>query len=236
MTNPPYDKIDWLPQGKEVKALSMASIVPFESDSVRGFLHRPKVAAAQGLVLTHGAGGNCRMPLLIESATTFAAADVCVLRCDLPFRQRRPTGPPPPSTAAADRAGLRDAVAALRQLVSGRLFLGGQSYGGRQAAMLAADEPGLVDALLLFSYPLHPPGKPDRLRTEHFPRLRAPAIFVQGTADPFGSIAELQQAVTLIPAPTRIIPIDGAGHDLRRGRFDCTEVVAALLAIADGLA
>ena len=127
-------------------------------------------------------------PLLAAAADAFADAGLWVLRCDLPFRQRRPTGPPSPATAAADREGLRSAVEAMRELVPGAVFLGGQSYGGRQATMLAADEPELAAGLLLFSYPLHPPGKPDRLRTEHFPRLRVPAVFVQGTADPFGSI------------------------------------------------
>ena len=100
--------------------------------------------------------------------------------------------------------------------------------------MLAADEPDLATALLLFSYPLHPPGKPDRLRTEHFPRLRVPALFVQGTADPFGSIAEVSAAIAAIPAATQIIAIDGAGHDLRRGRFDLPSIAAAFLALVAG--
>jgi len=208
----------------------MAQIAPFETEGVRGFLHRPDGAGSGGLILTHGAGGNCNAPLLVAAAGAFSAAGLHVLRIDLPFRQRRPTGPPSPANAAADRAGLRQAVAALRPIVPGPITLGGQSYGGRQATMLAADEPGLVEALLLFSYPLHPPGKPERLRTEHFPRLRVPALFVHGTADPFGSIAELRQAVSLIPAPTQVIPIDGAGHDLKRGRFNLAAVVAAALA------
>jgi hypothetical protein len=205
----------------------MASALPFDRPGVRGFLHRPQHADGRGLVLTHGAGGNCSGPLLIAAAGAFAAIGLHVLCCDLPFRQRRPTGPPSPSTAAADRAGLRLAVAAMRDLVSGPVILGGQSYGGRQATMLAADEPAVAAALLLFSYPLHPPGRPDRLRTEHFPRLRAPAVFVQGAADPFGSIVELRSARSLIPAPTKLIAIEGAGHDLKRGRFDLAPVVAA---------
>jgi hypothetical protein len=110
------------------------------------------------------------------------------------------------------------------------VILGGQSYGGRQATLLAAEEPDLARTLLLFSYPLHPPEKPDRLRTEHFPRLGIPALFVHGTADPFGAIAELRAAVALIPAPTQIIPVEHAGHDLRRGRFDLGAAVAASLA------
>jgi hypothetical protein len=184
------------------------------------------------LVLTHGAGGNCNAPLLIEVAGAFAAAGVTVLRCDLPFRQRRPKGPPSPSAAAADRAGLKAAVEAMRGEVPGPIYLGGQSYGGRQASVLAADEPAVAPGLLLLSYPLHPPGRPDRPRIEHFPRLRAPAVFVQGTADPFGSIAELSAAIVAIPTAVRLIPIEGAGHDLRRGRFDLAPVVEALLASA----
>jgi len=205
----------------------MVQIVPFEREDVSGFLHRPEGAASGGVVLTHGAGGNCNAPLLVAAAAAFSAAGFEALRIDLPFRQRRPKGPPSPAGAAADRAGLRVAVAALRAIVAGPITLGGQSYGGRQATMLAADEPRLVEALLLFSYPLHPPGKPDRLRTEHFPHLSVPALFVHGTADPFGSIAELRQAVSLIPSPVQVMPIEGAGHDLRRGRFDLGAVVAA---------
>jgi uncharacterized protein len=208
----------------------MTQLAPFETEGVRGFLHRPDRAASGGLVLTHGAGGNYNAPLLVAAAAAFGAAGIQVLRIDLPFRQRRPTGPPSPANAAADRAGLRQAVAALRAMVSGPITLGGQSYGGRQATMLAADEPGLAEALLLFSYPLHPPGKPERLRAEHFPRLAVPALFVQGTADPFGSIAELRLAVSVIPALVQVMPIEGAGHDLKRGRFDLGAVVAAALA------
>jgi uncharacterized protein len=216
------------------EGMLVTEFVPFEHGSVRGFLHRPQGAARQGLVLTHGAGGNCRAPLFVAAAEAFSAAGLSVLRCDLPFRQRRPSGPPSPSGAAADRAGLREAVLALRGIVVGPVSLGGQSYGGRQATLLAADEPELAAALILFSYPLHPPGKPDRLRTEHFPRLRVPALFVQGTADPFGSIAEVSAASAAIPAATQLLPIDGAGHDLRRGRFDLAAVVAAFLGLAPG--
>jgi predicted alpha/beta-hydrolase family hydrolase len=182
-----------------------------------------------GLVLTHGAGGNCEAPLLVAAAAAFSGAGLAVLRVDLPFRRKRPKGPPSPSGAAADRAGLRVAVLAMRELAPGPVLLGGQSYGGRQATLLAADEPGLAGALLLFSYPLHPPGKPERRRVEHFPRIATPSLFVQGTADPFGAIAELEAAITAIPAPTRLIPIQGAGHDLKRGRFDLAAVAAATM-------
>lgn len=206
----------------------MASAEPFTAVGVRGFLHRAVDSAERGLVLTHGAGGNCQMPMLVAIATAFCEAGFDVLRCDLPFRQRRPNGPPSPSGAAADREGLRLAVAALHELGPARIIMGGQSYGGRQATMSAADQPDLVEGLLLLSYPLHPPGRPERLRTEHFPRLRVPCVFVQGTVDPFGSPAELRDAISLIPALVHVITIDGAGHDLKRGRFDLSAVVATV--------
>ncbi len=209
------------------------SAAAFQQGGVRGFLHQPDQPSGDGLVLTHGAGGNCAAPLLVAVAQAFAASGLVVLRCDLPFRQLRPKGPPSPSGAARDRAGLREAVDALRPMLSGRVFLGGQSYGGRQATMLAADEPGLVDGLLALSYPLHPPGKPERSRTEHFPRLQVPIVFVQGTADPFGSVTELRAAIALIPAPAKVIEIDGAGHDLRRGHFALDPVVTVLTAPRD---
>lgn len=198
---------------------------------VRGFLHRPATPLQDGLVLTHGAGGNCRAPLLVALAEVFAEAGVTVLRCDLPFRQSRPFGPPRPGDAARDRDGLRNAVAAARRLVSGRLFLGGQSYGGRQCTMLCTDQPGLVEGLLLLSYPLHPPGKPDQLRVQHLPKLQRPAFFVHGTRDPFGSPGEMESALSLIPSTTRLLQIEGAGHDLGfKGKARRDELPALVLA------
>ena len=200
----------------------------FEAEGVRGFLHRAKGGSGDALALTHGAGGDCDAPLLRAVAEAFQAAGVTVLRFDLPFRQRRPKGPPGPADAAKDRAGERAAVAALRRFAAGRIFLGGLSYGGRQASLLAAEEPDVADGLLFLSYPLHPPGKPDRMRTAHFPKLRTPSVFVHGTGDPFGSIPEMEAALAAIPAPHRLIVVDGAGHDLKRGRFDLSPIVHAL--------
>lgn len=181
---------------------------------VRGFVHRPEHSNHQGLVFTHGAGGNAKAGLLAAVAEAFTDAGFTVLRCDLPFRQSRSFGPPRPSDAARDQAGLRNAVLAMRKLVSGRVFLGGQSYGGRQATMLCAKEHDLAHGLLLTSYPLHPPGKPTQLRVQHFPELRTPALFVSGTRDPFGCIDEIQASIKLIPAKTRLVSADGVGHDL----------------------
>jgi len=196
----------------------MASIELIEDSAaapvVRGFLHVPEHATGVGIVLTHGAGGNANGPLLVAVAEAFAAAGITALRCDLPFRQARPSGPPYPAMAAQDRAGLKRAVAVLGERVAGKVYLGGHSYGGRQATMLAAEEPGLVAGLLLQSYPLHPPGKPGAPRTAHFSKLTTPALFVQGTRDPFGSIDEMRAALPLLAGPHELIAVDGVGHDL----------------------
>src|SRR5438309_6405869 len=117
--------------------LTMSAIQEFTDltadPPVRGFLHEPVRPKGEALVLTHGAGANCQSRLLLALATAFADAGFLVLRCDLPFRQSRPHGPPFPAMAARDREGLRRAFAAMRQKTAGRIFLGGHSYGGRQA-------------------------------------------------------------------------------------------------------
>jgi uncharacterized protein len=199
--------------------------------AVRGFLHVPDTANGDGLVLTHGAGSNASAPLLVALAEAFAGAGFTVLRCDLPYRQSRPYGPPGPGDAARDRAGLTNAVAAINSKLSGRIFLGGHSYGGRQSSMLCAEEPELVTGLVLLSYPLHPPRRPEQLRTQHFTSLRTAALFVQGTRDPFGSIAEVEQALKLINAKTKLLTVEGAGHDLGfKGKAKRGELASEILA------
>jgi uncharacterized protein len=191
---------------------------------VRGFLHTPATPNGGGIVLTHGAGANAQAPLLRSLAEAFADAGFTILRCNLPFRQLRSFGPPASGEAMRDRAGIKNAVAALKKLGAGpaaagspareRIYLAGHSYGGRQSSMLSAEESELARGLLLLSYPLHPPRRPEQQRTQHLPDLHTPALFVQGTRDPLGSIAELERALKMIPARTKLMPREGAGHDL----------------------
>lgn len=197
------------------------SVERFEDEAsapaVRGFAHRPAHATRDAVVLTHGAGGDGNAPLLVALCDEFAQHGFAALRCDLPYRQARPSGPPRGSDQE-DRAGLKRAVEVLRDEVGGRVLLGGISYGGRQATMLLAEEPQLADGLLVLSYPLHPPGKPQQLRTKHLPGLKLPTLFVSGDKDPFGSPAELEAALSLIPSKPRLMIVEGAGHDLGYGR------------------
>ncbi len=188
----------------------------FERELVRGYLHEPEGSSDAGpraaMALFHGAGSNCQAPLLKAVAEAFASAGWLVLRGDLPYRQERSSGPPR-GNGSKDRDGIRRAAEELRKLAPGvPLCLAGHSYGGRQCSMVATEHPAAARALLLLSYPLHPPGEAEKPRTAHFPDLRTPGLFVHGTRDPFGSIAELEEALRLIPARTRLIAVQGAPH------------------------
>jgi predicted alpha/beta-hydrolase family hydrolase len=188
-------------------------------DAIAGIAHQPEGTPKGAVVLTHGAGGNRESPMLIRLCDEWARRGFLAIRYDLPYRRRRPKGPPSGS-AVSDRTGIAEAVALVRTLTDGPVLAGGHSYGGRQTSMAVADDGVVVDVLTLFSYPLHPPGKPERARTEHLPRISAPTVFTHGTADPFGTLDELRPAAALIPAPTVIVEVTGARHDLGSKKLD----------------
>jgi predicted alpha/beta-hydrolase family hydrolase len=134
---------------------------------------------------------------------------------DFPYRKagrRAPDRPPVLLAAVQEEAA---ALAARAHVRPNRIVLGGRSMGGRIASMAVAD--GLpAGGLLLISYPLHPPGRPDRPRTEHLPRLTVPCLFISGTRDAFGTPAELEAATATIPGPVTQHWIEGGTHDLQR--------------------
>jgi predicted alpha/beta-hydrolase family hydrolase len=187
-------------------------------DEIAGVAHEPKGKAKGAVVLTHGAGGSRESPLLIKICDEWASRGWLAVRYNLPYRRRRPKGPPSGS-ATTDQAGVVEAIELARTLTKGPVIAGGHSYGGRMTSMVIADE-AAVDVLTLFSYPLHPPGKPERTRTEHLSRITAPTVFTHGTADPFGTIDELRPAAALIAAPTEIVEVTGARHDLGSKKLD----------------
>jgi predicted alpha/beta-hydrolase family hydrolase len=189
-------------------------------DQIAGIAHEPDGAPKGVVVLTHGAGGNRESELLQRVCDEWARRGWLAIRYNLPYRRRRPTGPPSGS-AASDRAGVDEAITLCRTLTDGPLIAGGHSYGGRQTSMVVAEaNPAQVDVLTLFSYPVHPPGKPERPRTEHLPDITVPTVFTHGTSDPFGTPAEVRDAAALIAAPIEVVEITGARHDLRSKTLD----------------
>jgi len=167
-----------------------------------------------GLILAPGASAGRDQPALVAIDDALAPSGVHVERIDFPYRlagRRAPDRPPVLIAAVVDAARL---VAGAWHVAPRRVALGGRSMGGRICSMAVAD--GLpAAALVLVSYPLHPPGRPDRLRTEHFGRLELPCLFVSGTRDAFGSPMELEVATGAIPGPVTHVWIDGGDHGLR---------------------
>ncbi|GCA98178.1 alpha/beta family hydrolase [Mycolicibacterium sp. NCC-Tsukiji] len=201
-------------------------------EDIAGIAHEPDGTPTGVVLLTHGAGGNRDAPLIIRLCDEWASHGWLAIRYNLPYRRRRPKGPPS-NSAASDQAGIVEAIELAHTLTDGPVIAGGHSYGGRMTSMVAAQGADLA-ALTLFSYPLHPPGKPERARTEHLGQIKVPTVFTHGTADPFGSIDELTAAAQLIPAPTELIEITGARHDLGSKTLDvpALAVAAALVFVA----
>ncbi|MDH6243889.1 alpha/beta family hydrolase [Mycobacterium sp. OTB74] len=187
-------------------------------DDIAGVAHQPDGKPTGAVLLTHGAGGNRDSPLLIRICDEWARNGWLAIRYNLPYRRRRPKGPPSGS-AASDQQGIIDAIELARTLTDGPVIAGGHSYGGRMTSMVAADGADLA-VLTLFSYPLHPPGKPERARTAHLSAITSPTVFTHGTADPFGTIDELRAAAALIDGPAEIVEITGARHDLNSKTLD----------------
>jgi uncharacterized protein len=176
------------------------------------------------LLLAPGAGSDRNHSCLV--AIEQAVKPLPVERMDFPYRK---AGRKPPDRAPVLLAAVVAEAEALVQRAKkkpGTLLLGGRSMGGRICSMAVAD--GLPAAgLVLISYPLHPPGKPDKLRTEHLPRLQVPCLFVHGTKDPFGTPEELQQATATIPGKVTHMWIEGRGHDLKNSDDAVAAAVAA---------
>jgi predicted alpha/beta-hydrolase family hydrolase len=177
------------------------------------------------LLLAPGASAGRDQSALVAIDEAVSALGLRVERIDFPYRSAGRRRPDPASTLTATivaAAGdLVDAAGATPEAVA----LGGRSMGGRMCSIAVAE--GLrAAALVLVSYPLHPPGRPDKLRTDHFALINVPCLFVSGTRDAFGSPAELEQATAAISGPVTHVWIEGGDHGLRRK----DEITAAAVA------
>lgn len=177
------------------------------------------------ILLWPGAGGDSSHPTFV---TLDAALDIPVDRRDFAYRSKGKRPPPAASTLVAEiRSVVEDTTGAAGADPS-HLVLGGRSMGGRMASLAVAE--GLPAAgLILLSYPLHPPGKPEKLRVDHFGALDVPCLFVSGTRDPFGSPEEFATHTRAIPGPVTFGWLDGKGHDPRGCDDEITAAVGAWL-------
>ena len=185
---------------------------------------RRRPAEVHGVVLFPGAGTASDHPSLVALAE--ALDPLPVFRRDFPYRL---AGRKAPDRAPVLIAAVRDAVAEVCDELGTtpeHLVLGGRSMGGRMCTMAVAGRPDgdplPAAGVLLLGYPLHPPAKPENLRTEHLPDVKVPALFVSGDRDPFGTPEELADALALVGGPVTSVTVPGARHDLK----GCDEVVA----------
>jgi predicted alpha/beta-hydrolase family hydrolase len=173
----------------------------------------PRKNPDRAVLLTPGAGAGRDNSALV--AIEKALAPVPVERMDFPYRKAGRKSPDrPPVLVAAVQEGAAE-LSTRTGLAPERIAVGGRSMGGRICSMAVAEGmPAL--ALVLVSYPLHPPGKPDRARTEHLPALDLPCLFVSGTRDAFATRDELEAATAAIPGPVTHVWLEGGDHGLRR--------------------
>jgi predicted alpha/beta-hydrolase family hydrolase len=181
------------------------------------------MTAPRGVLLFPGAGSSSASPALAAICET--VAPLACARADFPYRLAGRRAPDRPGVLLATVRERAAELAAQVGVGTDRLVLGGRSMGGRMCSLAAAggsdgtgptDDPPLpVLGLALISYPLHPPGRPERMRTEHFPRLHVPCLFVHGTRDPFGTADELTAATAAIAGPVTHVWIDGGRHELK---------------------
>jgi predicted alpha/beta-hydrolase family hydrolase len=174
------------------------------------------------LLLFPGAGSSRDHSSLV--AIEQAVAPMRCVRADFPYRTQ---GRRAPDRAPVLLQAVVDEVAALGP---GPVVLGGRSMGGRICSMAVADGSVTAAGLVLVSYPLHPPGKPDTLRVAHLPQLEVPCLFVHGTKDPFGTPDELRHWTATIPGDVTHVFVDGRGHDLKGADVFIAETIVGWLA------
>jgi uncharacterized protein len=177
-----------------------------------------------GLVLAPGASASRDQPALVAIDDALSVAGVAVRRIDFPYRSAGRRAPDRPPVLIAAVTGAARSLADELGVGQQEIALGGRSMGGRMCSMAVAE--GLcAAALVLVSYPLHPPGRPEGLRTEHFPAIAVPCLFVSGTRDAFGTPEELTVATGAIAGPVTHRWVTGGDHGLRRKDAEVAEVV-----------
>jgi hypothetical protein len=187
-----------------------------------------RAAAVEALLITPGAGAGRDQPALVAIDEAVAPLGVTVERMDFPYRLAGRRAPDRAPVLVASVVAAAGGLCARAGIDPAHLALGGRSMGGRMCSMAVAE--GLrAAALVLVSYPLHPPGKPEQLRTAHFGAIDVPCLFVSGTRDAFGTREELEAATAAIAGPVTHVWLEGGDHGLRRRDDACAAAVAQWL-------
>jgi uncharacterized protein len=166
------------------------------------------------LILGHGAGAGQTSDFIVSFASGLAARGIDIITFNFLYREQGRRIPDPNDKL---EACYRAVIEAVREQMKSRdaLAIGGKSMGGRIASQVAATGIGDLAGLVFLGYPLHPPGRPNRLRAEHLSRIKAPVLFVQGSRDAFGTPDELRPIVTSLESPAGLYVVEGGDHSFK---------------------
>jgi uncharacterized protein len=167
------------------------------------------------LILGHGAGAGQTSNFMVEFADALAARGIDIVTFNFLYTERGRRLPDPTSRLEQCYREVIRAVLNLLEFRENRLAIGGKSMGGRIASQVAAADAGPMAGLVFLGYPLHPPGRPDRLRAEHLSRIKAPMLFVQGSRDAFGTSDELRPIIDRLPARADLHVVEGGDHSFK---------------------
>ena len=210
--------------------------VPLSSGDAVSALVYEAVPASAVLLLGHGAGAGQSSPFMVQFAEAMAARGITSVTFNFLYMERRKKVPDP-------RPVLEDCyrrvVEAVRREVGSRLplFVGGKSMGGRIASQIAAGDAALpIQGLVLLGYPLHPPGRPDKMRDAHLPEIKPPVLFVQGSRDAFGTPSELAPVLSrMMPSPTLHV-VEGGDHSFKVSKGGAAGQLQTITGIHDTVA
>ena len=176
--------------------------------------YRAATPSGRLLVLAHGAGAGQHHPFMTAIATRLSARGIDVVTFDFDYMREQRKVPDRAPVLEQCFGAVIDGATGRDEFAGHRLLIGGKSMGGRMATHLAAAAYPHVSGVVAFGYPLHPPGKPQQLRTAHLPAIRTPLLIVQGSRDTFGTPEELRPVVAAIPGPATLHVVEGGDHSL----------------------
>lgn len=184
-------------------------------EAVTALAYRAKDPAGITLILAHGAGASQTSPFMVRTATNLAARGLDVVTFNFAYTEQRRRLPDRTDRLEACYRGVIATVARHATLGQNHLAIGGKSMGGRIATHLAAARVDGPNAVVLLGYPLHPPGKPQQLRSAHLPKIAIPMLLIQGARDPFGTPEELRPILATLSAPTRLFVVEDGDHSFK---------------------
>ena len=188
-----------------------------QTDSVTAFLYP---AAKQSkldttIILGHGAGANQLHPFMRLFAAGLAQRGLDAVTFNFVYTEKGKGAPDPKAKLESCYKAVIDSATRHKRLKSNRLLIGGKSMGGRIASQVAAEGDDRIAGLVFLGYPLHPPGQPQKLRTDHWPLIKVPMLFVQGTRDPFGTPEELRDVIKRLRLPATLYLVEGGDHSFK---------------------